>query len=108
MLLKINTKYASYNAVNTPEVAELYFRLFEQLSIKNIHDIGFNIWKSCTTLDKIRTIDFMSVVEGFFSEKKRRYIEAKITELLANSRQDLKSKKGNNFSSSKRIQIVCD
>ena len=108
MLLKINTKYASYNSVNTPEVAELYFRLFEQLSIKTIHDVGFNIWKSCTTLDKIRTIDFMSVVESFFSEKKRRYIEAKITELLANSRQDLKSKKGNNFSSSKRIQIVCD
>ena len=74
LLLKMNTKYTSYSEVNTPEVADLYFRLFEQLTIKTIQDVGFNIWKSCTTIDKIRTIDFMSVIEGFFSEKKRRYI----------------------------------
>ena len=28
LLLNINNKYISYSAVNTPEVAELYFRLF--------------------------------------------------------------------------------
>ncbi len=63
VLLKINHKYALYNCVNTQEVADIYFHLFTQLSIKNINDYGFNIWKACTTLDKIRTVDFMEVVE---------------------------------------------
>lgn len=57
-------------------------------------------------MDKVRTVDFMRVVEEFFSEKKRRYIEAKITELLALSQSELTDKKANHFSSSKRIQIV--
>lgn len=106
ILLNVNERYAQYTPVNTPEIADLYFHLFAQLSIKNVNDSGFSIWKACTTMDKVRTVDFMSVVEEFFSEKKRRYIEAKITELLAVSQSEFTSHKGQHFSSNKRIQIV--
>ena len=108
LLLKVNSRYASYNVVNTPEVADLYFRLFEQLTIKTIQDVGFNIWKTCTTMDKIRTVDFMSIVEEFFSPKKRRYIEIKITELMASSKLEMKSKKIKDNNSNNRIQIVSE
>lgn len=59
-------------------------------------------------MDKVRTVDFMAVVEEFFSDKKRRYIEGKITELLAVSQQELRSKKITSFSSRKRIELVSD
>ena len=74
ILLKINEGYSKYDAVNTGELADMYFHLFFQLSIKGMNDVGFSLWKAGTSIDRIRTIDFMNVVEEFFSEKKRRYI----------------------------------
>jgi hypothetical protein len=108
LLFNINQKYSTYDSVNTPEVANLYFQLFNQLTIKPIADPSFNIWKACTTMDKIRTVDFMAVVEQFFSEKKRRYIEVKITELMAASQRELKNQAGYYYASNKRIQIVSE
>ena len=106
LLLKTNEVYVGYNEVNTLEVADLYFRLYGQLTIKTIQDDGFSLWKACTTMDRARTLDFMETLECYFSEKKRRYIEAKISELMTVSQQELRCKKSNNNSSSKRIQIV--
>ncbi len=62
ILIKINEKYAIYNQVNTSEVGDLYFQLFKHLTIKTINDPGFNIWKTCTTIEKIKSLDFMMVV----------------------------------------------
>jgi len=62
LLLKINTAYVGYNEVNTTEVADLYFRLYGQLTIKTIQESSFNIWKACTTMDRIKTLDFMETL----------------------------------------------
>ena len=74
LLFRINNTYRIYHDINTIEVADLYFRLYGQLSIKNTQDSCFNLWKACTTIDKTKTIDFMDTLECYFSEKKRRYI----------------------------------
>jgi hypothetical protein len=62
ILLKINKNYEIYNIVNTQEVADIYFSLFKVMSIKNIHDTAFNLWKCCTTCEKIRGLEFASVL----------------------------------------------
>ena len=106
LLLKINHRYALYNDVNTLELADLYFRLFSQLTIKTFQDGNFNIEKACTTLDKIATPEFTNTLRAYLSDSKHRYVESKINELVATSRQEFKTKKSSPVNSSKRIQIV--
>jgi hypothetical protein len=83
LFLKINDHYAAYGEVNREELPELYFRLFLLLSIRTLAESSFNLWKACTSLERIRSADFVAVLDEFFSRKKRAYVEAKIEELVA-------------------------
>lgn len=78
LLFNINSGYAEYKQINTSEIANIYFRLYGQLTIKTIQDNSFSLWKACTTIDKVKTIEFIQTLESYFSEKKRKYIDAKI------------------------------
>ncbi len=74
ILLKINDHFQPYTPINTPELTDIYFQLFTALSIKSINDTSFSLWKSSTTINKLRGIEFMGLLQQWFSEKKRRYI----------------------------------
>lgn len=74
ILLKINDHFLPYAPINTPELTDIYFQLFTALSIKNLNDTSFNLWKSSTTINKLRSLEFMGLLQQWFSEKKRRYI----------------------------------
>lgn len=82
IFLKINEHYAPYSDVNREELPELYFKLFLMLSIRTVSESSFNLWKACTSLEKIRSGEFLSVLDEFFSKKKRVYLESKIEDLV--------------------------
>jgi hypothetical protein len=88
MFLKINEKFKIYNEVNREELPEMYFKLFFLLTIKGVNENTFNLWKACTSLEKIKSLDFIAILEEFFSKKKRNYIENKIEELVAVSQYE--------------------
>jgi hypothetical protein len=78
LLLRINDKFKPYEEVNQEEICELYFRLFTLLSIRGVGENSFNLWKTCTTLDKVKSLEFLVLLQDYFSHKKRAYIENKI------------------------------
>lgn len=91
LLLKVSDKFKIYDQVNSLEITELYFRLFFLLSIKAVTEISFNLWKACTSLEKIKSSEFLKVLSLFFSEKKQRYIENKVKEFIAASQESVGS-----------------
>lgn len=52
----------------------MYFKLFFFLSIKGVNETTFNLWKACTSLERIKSIEFIGILEEYFSVKKRNYI----------------------------------
>lgn len=74
IFLKINEKFKLYNDINREELPEMYFKLFFFLSIKSVNENTFNLWKACTSLERIKSLEFIGILEEYFSVKKRNYI----------------------------------
>jgi hypothetical protein len=53
------------------------------LSIKAATESSFNLWKACTSLQKIKGLEFVKGLQMTFGEKKCEYIVGKIEEFVA-------------------------
>lgn len=82
VLLGIEACNKEYHMVSFEDVSEFYFSIYFLLSSKPPTHEQFNIWTNHTSMQKLNSAPFLSVLGKYFNESKCLYLQLKIREFM--------------------------